>query len=170
LSLPHIHGRYEVCGGAQAGIRPMTAKININGQEYNSVDEMPPDVRKAWEQAMSMLADRNGNGVPDILEGGNTRITRSSSVPGVTTVVTSSTVTVNGRKYDNWEEVPPDLRSMLSQSGAVPFASVNSGSSLRLTSTGPRNTITFQITPSTLLALLAAIGLALLIGWFFFGR
>jgi hypothetical protein len=50
----------------------MTAKIIFNGKEYSSVDEMPPEARQAFEQAMSalsnVLGDRNQNGIPDIVE------------------------------------------------------------------------------------------------------
>ena len=44
-------------------------RFTVNGQTYNSVDEMPPDVRQKFQDAMSKLADRDGNGIPDILEG-----------------------------------------------------------------------------------------------------
>ena len=43
--------------------------ITINGQTYSSVEQMPPDVREQYEKAMSMLADVNRNGIPDVLEG-----------------------------------------------------------------------------------------------------
>jgi hypothetical protein len=36
-------------------------KFKVNGQEYDSVEEMP-------EAARRLFTDRNGNGVPDILE------------------------------------------------------------------------------------------------------
>ena len=46
-----------------------TGRIKVNGKTYKSVDEMPPDVRRQYEQAMqTMMADRDRNGVPDILE------------------------------------------------------------------------------------------------------
>lgn len=47
----------------------MSAKYIVNGQSYNSLDEMPPDVRHAYEQAMSLLGDEDKDGIPDILEG-----------------------------------------------------------------------------------------------------
>ena len=46
-----------------------TTRITIDGKTYSSVDEMPPEAREKYEKMMSMLADRDGNGVPDILEG-----------------------------------------------------------------------------------------------------
>src|SRR5437870_5950311 len=44
-------------------------RITVNGQTYASVDEMPSEVRQQYEKAMSMLADKNRNGIPDVLEG-----------------------------------------------------------------------------------------------------
>ena len=43
-------------------------KIIVNGREYSSPDELPAEARAGYERAMSALADRNGNGIPDILE------------------------------------------------------------------------------------------------------
>ena len=60
--------------------------ITLNGRTYNSVEEMPPDVREQFEKAMSLLADKNNNGIPDALEGGkyDTMVSHRS---GVTTRV-----------------------------------------------------------------------------------
>lgn len=44
-------------------------KYTVNGREYNSLDEMPPDDRAVMERHMKMLADRNGDGVPDLFAG-----------------------------------------------------------------------------------------------------
>jgi hypothetical protein len=46
----------------------VTRKLSINGKEYASVDDMPPEVRELYEKAMSAL-DKDGNGVPDFAEG-----------------------------------------------------------------------------------------------------
>ena len=45
-----------------------TTKIIADGKEYDSLDELPPDVRAKYEQAMGSL-DANRNGMPDFLEG-----------------------------------------------------------------------------------------------------
>jgi hypothetical protein len=47
----------------------LTRKIQINGKEYASTDEMPPEIRALYEKAMETFADRDGNQVPDFLEG-----------------------------------------------------------------------------------------------------
>ena len=67
--------------------------ITVNGRTYNSPDEMPPEVREQFEKAMSMLADRNNNGIPDVLEGaaaGNDAQGIVTHTRGVTTRLNTS--------------------------------------------------------------------------------
>ena len=45
--------------------------IVIDGKTYNSVNEMPEDVRRQYEQAMSSFKDQDSNRVPDALESNN---------------------------------------------------------------------------------------------------
>lgn len=53
----------------------LKTKIVFNGQEFSSPDDMPPDIRKAYDQVMSgMLADANQNNIPDIIEGGGSSV------------------------------------------------------------------------------------------------
>ena len=89
-----------------------TGRITVNGKTYKSVDEMPPDVRRQYEEAMqTMMADRDGNGVPDILEH-----------PGAATGITSSFgtkhvehISVNGKTYNRLEDVPPEFRDAITR-------------------------------------------------------
>lgn len=46
-----------------------TERYVIDGKEYDSLDEIPEAERRKIEAHMSMLADRDGDGVPDILQG-----------------------------------------------------------------------------------------------------
>jgi hypothetical protein len=84
-------------------------KIVVNGREYSSPDQMPPDVRAGYEQAMSVLADKNGNGIPDILEmqldPAKLSAAMSGASPG-TTVITGQKFVINGREYDSVEQMP----------------------------------------------------------------
>jgi hypothetical protein len=43
-------------------------KIIVDGQEFNSLNDLPPDVRAKYDEAMGKL-DANRNGVPDFVEG-----------------------------------------------------------------------------------------------------
>ena len=76
-------------------------RIIVNGREYRSVEELPPDLRAAYEKAM---ASREGAG----------------PVPRIT---------VNTQQYDSPEAMPPDVRRLyeavranLPKEGAVPVA------------------------------------------------
>ncbi|MEW6083829.1 MAG: hypothetical protein AB1607_04455 [Chloroflexota bacterium] len=94
-------------------------KIVIDGKTYHSVDEMPEDVRRNYEEAMrgfkefnvenfsgamsdikTVLADKNNNGTPDIFEGNQT-----ISVAGQTKFI------VDGRTYNNLDELPAEARA-----------------------------------------------------------
>lgn len=44
-------------------------RIVINGKSYESVEDMPPELRDVYERAVRMLGDADGNGVPDVFEG-----------------------------------------------------------------------------------------------------
>lgn len=49
--------------------RGAPTKIVFNGQEYSSVDEMPPVARAAYKLAMGLvLTDADHDGVPDLLK------------------------------------------------------------------------------------------------------
>ena len=41
----------------------------IDGRQYNSAADMPADVRRQFDQAMAALPDKDGDGIPDILQG-----------------------------------------------------------------------------------------------------
>ena len=63
---PLLNKASALMGGA--GVR---TRIVFNGKEYASQEEMPVDVRQAYDQAMgTVLADADRNGIPDIFETG----------------------------------------------------------------------------------------------------
>ena len=43
------------------------AQILVDGQAYNSLDQLPPEIRAQYEQAMGAM-DANRNGIPDFVE------------------------------------------------------------------------------------------------------
>jgi hypothetical protein len=93
--------------------------IIIDGKTYTSVDEMPPDIRQKYEQAMHSLGDANRNriadafetadifadkdqdGVPDVLE----NLTTSQ------TSVSSMKIIVDGKEFNGLEDLPPEARA-----------------------------------------------------------
>ena len=94
----------------------MTKKIIVNGQEYSSVEEMPPDVRRQFEQAMSALADRDGDGVPDIMQSGLSGMSGMEDLGDgfhKVEVETRSEYVVDGKEYSSLDDMPPAAREML---------------------------------------------------------
>jgi hypothetical protein len=78
----------------------------VNNKSYSSIEEMPPDVRQAYEQAMGVLADKNGNGVPDILEGAFF----AGPVGGQAMSKVDTRFVVDGKVYSRVEDLPPEAR------------------------------------------------------------
>src|SRR5690554_5728294 len=89
--------------------------IVIDGKTYHSVEEMPADVRRLYEQAMrsfggatdafgsaaSVLKDTDQDGVPDIFE----NLTTGS------TVIRSTKIIVDGPEYNDLDSLPPTARA-----------------------------------------------------------
>lgn len=98
--------------------------IVIDGKTYNSVDEMPPDVRANYEQAMKSLKEKGRNGFPNQFENIN-NILKDQDVNGIpdifegdtsTQISTRSTrIIVNGKEYNSVDELPPDTRERYEQ-------------------------------------------------------
>lgn len=81
----------------------MERKIIVNGQEYASVEAMPPEARRLYEQTSHLLADRDGDGIPDIAQGGGT--------PSESTTVVTTQFVVDGRAYASLADLPPAARA-----------------------------------------------------------
>jgi len=96
-------------------------RIVIDGKTYNSVDDMPEEVRRGYEEAMrgtnqaypaqggveslaNLFADADHNGVPDIMEKGQ-----------VINLTGGMKFVVNGQTYDNLEALPPEARAKYEQ-------------------------------------------------------
>jgi hypothetical protein len=84
--------------------------IIFNGQTYNSVEDMPPDARQAYDQAMGMLADKNKDGMPDVSE---------NSAGRVPNMLGSTTWTINGQTMQGLESLPPETRQQIEQAMAM---------------------------------------------------
>jgi len=92
-------------------------RVTIDGAEYESVHAMPADARRLYESALAAarpaLADRDGNGVPDLLEGG----AGAGVLPGVRV---ERRVVVNGTTYRSLGELPAELRPLVERAIAPP--------------------------------------------------
>ncbi len=101
----------------------MNARIFIvDGKTYHSIDEMPPDVRQKYEQAMHALADANNNQIPDVIENANILADNNKNgIPDLLENITKSNVTVktvksmkfivDGKEFHNLEDLPPEARA-----------------------------------------------------------
>ena len=65
-------------------------KIKINGKEYNSPEEMPPDIRNLYAKAM---ANRGSS---------------SANIQGTT----NSKIVFNGQTFNSLDEMPADVRGI----------------------------------------------------------
>ena len=100
--------------------------IVIDGKTYKSVEEMPEDIRRKYENAMRAL-DKNQNGIPDMLENTNLFADKNqggmanvfedlTSFQGSTSHVISTTkITINGQVYNSLDQLPPDIRAKYEQ-------------------------------------------------------
>lgn len=87
--------------------------IIFNGKSYSSVDEMPPDVRQAYEQVAGMFADKNHDGIPDILEGAAEK--SGIDVQSVSISSNQGQVFIDGKAYSSIEEMPAEVRQKYEQ-------------------------------------------------------
>lgn len=105
----------------------MSETIYFNGKKYNSVAEMPSNVRRLYEKINRIIGDDNQDGVPDIVQsGGLTGIKETinvirdlaqiSSTEGFQADqasiirVTDMGIYVNGKRYHSPAEMPKHTR------------------------------------------------------------
>lgn len=88
-----------------------TMEIFINGKRYTSLEEVPPQLR-------ALVADANGNGLPDAFEGliAQAQAGSAQDSPGVASISTSSYV-VDGKSYASAADLPPEARQALEAAG-----------------------------------------------------
>ena len=93
--------------------------IVIDGKTYNSVDEMPLEIRQKYEQAMRSLGDANNNQIPDAFESMNIFADKDKDgIPDMLeditaghAVVNSMKIIVDGKEFDGLESLPPEARA-----------------------------------------------------------
>lgn len=94
----------------------MPTSFTINGKTYRSLDEMPADVRRQYDSMMQLMADRDGNGVPDIVErpGGMPNDPRIEMARGSHVIMTSTRVFQDGKEVAS-ADLPADVREQISK-------------------------------------------------------
>jgi hypothetical protein len=105
-------------------------RITLNGRDYESPEAMPPDVRRAYEEILRLagpaLGDRDGDGVPDIVEG-------AVGADGTTRVVVDDRIIVNGQSYRGAGEMPADVRRLYEKA----MSGVRRGPGIHVSREGP---------------------------------
>ena len=86
------------------------ATIIFNGKSYNSLEEMPEKERKAYDQMMDIFADKNGNGIPDFMEGDMVQKVLAAN---------STSINISGATYHSLDELPPELRQSVDKAFKV---------------------------------------------------
>jgi len=73
----------------------ITRTINVNGKQYNTLDDLPPEIRQACEQAMASGSKQ----------------------------VTINRITINCQEYEGMDFVPAEYRGLLEDAVKVPRSS-----------------------------------------------
>jgi hypothetical protein len=93
--------------------------IVIDGKTYHSVEEMPADIREKYEQVMRSLGDANNNQIPDAFESMNVFADKDKdgvpdileNLTGSHATVNSMKIVINGKEFDGLENLPPEARA-----------------------------------------------------------
>ncbi|MGH7724946.1 MAG: SH3 domain-containing protein [Candidatus Eiseniibacteriota bacterium] len=82
-------------------------RILVNGRSYSSIEEMPPEDRRVYEETLRMLEDKDDDGIPDVLQG------KRSGIGANVIVATSNRIIVNGKQFRSLDELPPEQRAQI---------------------------------------------------------
>ena len=75
-------------------------KITVNGQHYDSIDQMPPDVREIYSKAMAALREPGTQNLSSFI------------TKGIVSRTVKESITYNGREYKSFDELPPEYASL----------------------------------------------------------
>jgi len=79
-----------------------TSRITINGRDYGSPDEMPPDVRRQYEGALRAMSAALAAG-----KGSDTRQTITGHAGEI-----QSSIVIRKTSYQSPDEMPPEVRQL----------------------------------------------------------
>lgn len=105
----------------------MSETIYFNGKKYDSVAEMPTNVRRNYEKISRLFADANEDGVPDFIQPGGIaglkdsfnmikELSQLSQTEGLSQEqfsiirVSDTGIQINNKRYDSIEEIPDYMR------------------------------------------------------------
>ncbi len=79
------------------------SKINFNGKEYNSLNDIPDEFKV-------MFKDENKNGIPDFVEGLLNANSQGRQKP---LVANFNSFFYNGKQYSSIDQMPPEAKDMV---------------------------------------------------------
>lgn len=79
----------------------LKTKIRVNGKEYASVEDMPADVRHAYERALSTMGGGKSHSTFQLVRR-----------PGDSQTASSSKIVINGQEYASVDQMPTDVRRL----------------------------------------------------------
>ena len=93
--------------------------IVIDGKTYNGIEDMPPDIRQKYEQAMRSFGDANNDRIPDAFETMNILADKDKDgAPDILENITAGhqfvnhmKIIVDGKEFDGLEHLPPEARA-----------------------------------------------------------
>src|SRR5215207_9987106 len=93
--------------------------IVIDGKTYNSVNEMPEEVRRKYDQAISRLNDEDRSRIPDAFENNNILGDKNrnnipdafENITSAQTFLSSMKIVVDGKEINSVDDLPPDARA-----------------------------------------------------------
>ena len=88
----------------------MSTKIIVNGVAYDSVDAMPPDVRRVYDDMMAKFPNLIGSAGASLPQ-----VTHRKAGPLDVTTSVQKMFVVNGKIYGGDAAMPPDVREQLEQ-------------------------------------------------------
>jgi len=98
--------------------------IVIDGKTYQSVNEMPPEVREKYEQAMQSLGGASSNRIPDAFETASSETVNlfadkdKNGIPDIlentttgSTVMSTMKIVMDGKEFNGIQDLPPEARA-----------------------------------------------------------
>jgi hypothetical protein len=90
--------------------RMASGTITVNGQHYDSPDEMPPNVRRLYELALQAATPAATSAPGEPHEGESTHVIAGSGFGVNTRIVTRTKFVVNDHTYKNLDGLPANVR------------------------------------------------------------
>lgn len=106
------------------------ARFVVNGKEYDSVEDMPPDVRETYLHVRDMFEDKNNNNVPDVMEMDMDELFADKNKDGIPDLLekgSRTVVTTQTRTFSQRDLSEEEARRIMSQAMGGGDASSSAG-------------------------------------------